>query len=308
VSATRRPLGPHELVRSHALGNDYLVVDGESFALRLSPATVRRLCDRHAGVGSDGVLERVPVAPAGFDAALRIHNPDGSEAEKSGNGVRIYAKFLFDHGDAPADRRLRIHTAGGAVEASLVERRADRSVLRVSMGRASFRCADLPMHPPADAASPDGEWISRPLRAGDRELEATCVSMGNPHVVVFGAPLEEGFVRRLGPLVENHPWFPNRTNVQVAEVVARDTVRAMIWERGAGWTLSSGSSSCAVAAACVRLGLTDRRVAVVMPGGTLDVVVAEDWSVEQIGWAQEIAVVRLGSDLLAALAASAAPR
>src|SRR5262245_66511939 len=125
----RRMLGTHEFVRGHGVGNDYLVVDGERFGLALTPARIVAICDRHSGVGSDGILERVP-APAGFAAAVRIYNPDGSEAEKSGNGVRIYAKFCFDHGYADPAAPLKIHTLGGAVEARQIDRPADRSVRR----------------------------------------------------------------------------------------------------------------------------------------------------------------------------------
>jgi len=288
-------LGRFEFVRSHGLGNDYLVVDGESFGVELTPARVVAICDRHTGVGSDGILERV-AAPAGLAAAVRIYNPDGSEAEKSGNGTRIFAKFLMDHGYAPANAPLALHTAGGPVSATLVVRERDRSVLRMSMGRASFRCADLPM----DGRGSE-EWVQRPLEVGGRRFTATCLSVGNPHVVLFDAPFDEAGARAWGPLVENHAQFPRRTNVQFIQPVDRGTVRALIWERGAGWTLASGTSSCAVAAACVRAGLTDRLVKVVMPGGTLEVRVAEDWQLEQTGSAQEIAVGRLGADLLEAL-------
>jgi diaminopimelate epimerase len=286
-------LGKSEFVRSHGLGNDYLVVDGSTFGVPLTEENIRRICDRHSGVGSDGILELV-AAPEGFDAALRIYNPDGSEAEKSGNGVRIFAKFCFDHQHADPVRPLRIHTLGGAVRARLVAREPDRSVLRVEMGRASFRCADLPM-------TGADEWIERRLEVGGVSLNLTCVSMGNPHAVVLDAEFDEATVKRLGPLLESHPRFPNRTNVQFARVLDRATVEAHIWERGAGWTLSSGSSSCAVAAACVRTGRTDRTVDVVMPGGTLGVTISEDWNVEQIGWAQEVARGVVSSDLLSAL-------
>jgi diaminopimelate epimerase len=286
-------LAQHEYVRSHGLGNDYLVVDQETFGLPLTEARIRGICDRHTGVGSDGILERV-AAPAGFDAAVRIYNPDGSEAEKSGNGVRIFAKFCLDHGYVAADRPVRIHTLGGPVEARLVARPADRTVLRVSMGRVSFRCADLPM-------TGADEWIEKPLEVGDRQFRATCLSVGNPHAVLLDAPFDEETARKYGPLVENHRQFPRRTNVQLVRVKDRGTVEALIWERGAGWTLSSGSSSCAVAAACVRAGLTDRQVKVVMPGGTLEVIVGEDGSLEQIGYAQEIAQGKLSADLLAAM-------
>jgi diaminopimelate epimerase len=288
-------LGAHEFVRGHGLGNDYLVVDGDRFGVALTPARIIAICDRHTGVGSDGILERV-AAPSGFDAAVRIYNPDGSEAEKSGNGTRIFAKFCFDHGYASPERPLKLHTLGGPVTAELVAREPDRSVMRMSMGRVSFRCADLPM---------DGqgavEWVQRPLDLGDRSFTATCVSVGNPHVVLFDAPFDEASARTWGPLVENHRQFPRRTNVQLIQPVDRGTVRALIWERGAGWTLASGTSSCAVAAACVRAGLTDRHVKVVMPGGTLEVIVSEDWQLEQIGVAQEVAVGRISADLLRSL-------
>jgi len=287
-------LARHQLVRSHGLGNDYLVVDGNTFGIELTPARIRQICDRHSGVGSDGILEKVP-APEGFGAAVRIYNPDGSEAEKSGNGVRIFAKFCFDHGYAPVDRRLTIHTLGGPVSAVLLERKADRSVLRVSMGHVSFRQADLPM------AGDEGEWIARSLPVGDEHFTATCLSVGNPHCVIFDAPFDEATAKRIGPLVENHARFPRRTNVQLVRVVDRGTVEALIWERGAGWTQSSGSSSCAVAAACVRAGLVDRHVKVIMPGGTLEVTVGDDWSLEQVGFAQEIAEAVLSADLVAAL-------
>jgi diaminopimelate epimerase len=281
----RRMLGKHEFVRGHGLGNDYLVVDGERFGVALTPARIVAICDRHTGVGSDGILERVP-APAGFGAAVRIYNPDGSEAEKSGNGTRIFAKFCFDHGYAPAEAPLRMHTLGGPVTAELVARETDRTVLRMSMGKVTF------------------EWTQQPLAAGDREFVTTSLSVGNPHVVVFDAPFDEQAARKYGPLIENHAKFPRRTNVQLISVVDRSTVRALIWERGAGWTLASGTSSCAVAAACVRAGLTDRRVQVVMPGGTLEVLVGDDWQLEQIGFAQEIAVGKLSADLLQAIGAA----
>ena len=277
-------LAKHEFVRGHGLGNDYLVVDGASFGLPLTPARIVAICDRHTGVGSDGILERVP-APAGFDAAVRIYNPDGSEAEKSGNGTRIYAKFCFDHGYATPDKPLRMHTLGGPVTAQLVARETDRTVLRMSMGQVTF------------------EWTEEPLAVGDRTFRTTSLSVGNPHLVVFDGLFDEETVRKYGPLIENHAKFPKRTNVQFIAPVDRATVRALIWERGAGWTLASGTSSCAVAAACVRAGLVDRDVKVVMPGGTLEVLVGEDWQLEQIGFAQEVARGTLSTDLLRAIGA-----
>jgi diaminopimelate epimerase len=281
--------------RYQALGNDYIVVGDDFTALLAEPARVRRLCDRHTGLGSDGFL-LTAAPPPGFSAAVRILNPDGSEAEKSGNGVRIFAKHCFDHRGAPRDSPLRIHTLGGPVSARLIERRADHSVLSVSMGAASFRCEDLPM-------ATTGEWLRRPLDVGGHTLELTAVSMGNPHAVILTDALSEPTTRAFGSQLEKHAMFPRGTNVQFARVVDRTTVEVMIWERGAGWTLSSGSSACAVVAACVRLGLTDRAVRVRMPGGELRVTVAENWEVEQVGPAQEVMSGIIASELLVQLSA-----
>jgi diaminopimelate epimerase len=147
------------------------------------------------------------------------------------------------------------------------------------------------------------EWTEEPLAVGDRTFRTTSLSVGNPHLVVFDGLFDEETVRKYGPLIENHAKFPKRTNVQFIAPVDRATVRALIWERGAGWTLASGTSSCAVAAACVRAGLVDRDVKVVMPGGTLQVLVGEDWQLEQIGFAQEVARGTLSTDLFRAIGA-----
>lgn len=286
-------LGTHEILRSHALGNDYLVVEGDHFGIALDGQRIRRICNRHTGVGSDGILERV-AAPHGFDAALRIWNPDGSEAEKSGNGVRIFAKYLFDHTLLREKGTIKIHTLGGPVSATLLRHDGMRSTLRVSMGRVSFVAADLPMSVP-------GEHVGAPLEVGGSSFVATCLSVGNPHCVLHDAPFDEETLCKIGPQVENHPVFPNRTNVQIMQVVDRQTVRALIWERGAGRTESSGSSACAVAAAAVRAGLVDRSVKVVMPGGTLEVAIDEQWNLEQIGQAQEIYRAPLSREFIASL-------
>lgn len=287
-------LGHHEVIRSHALGNDYLVVEGEHFGIALTDERIRRICNRHTGVGSDGILERT-APPEGFDAALRIWNPDGSEAEKSGNGVRIFAKYLFDHTELGKLGTIRIHTLGGPVAATLLGHDGKQSKLRVSMGHVSFVAADLPMK------DTPGEFVQKTLEVGDRIYTATCLSVGNPHCVLLDAPLDEATLLEIGPLVEKHALFPRRTNMQIVEVVDRGTVKALIWERGAGRTESSGSSACAVAAACVRAGLTDRAVKVVMPGGTLEVTIDENWQLEQIGSAQQILRAPLAPEFAASL-------
>lgn len=266
-------------VKGHGLGNDYLVLTGKDQGRELSPRAIQKICDRHWGVGGDGILLLVPSAVADF--GLRIFNPDGSEAEKSGNGLRIFAKFLHDHGHARSPR-FTVETRGGIVECVCHVRDGRVEAVTVEMGRATFRAPEIPMN------GPDREVVGVPLQVDGTTLTVTAVSVGNPHCVVFVPRLDEQEARRLGPLIERHPAFPNRTNVQFARVHARDTVDILIWERGAGWTLASGSSSCAVACAAVKNGLTDRRVTVRMPGGQLAIEVREDWSIRLEGPVEEV--------------------
>jgi diaminopimelate epimerase len=263
-------------VKSHGLGNDYIVIDPAKVPFAVTPEAVRLICDRHRGVGSDGVLLMSPGD--GADFGVRIFNPDGSEAEKSGNGTRIFAKFLRDHGYTDKDR-FTLQTPGGRV--TCVLERADGRVaqITVDMGKARFD--------PLDAIDVDG-----------RRFEVTAVSMGNPHCVIVVPDLAKIEIHSLGPKIERHPAFPKRTNVQFAEIVSRQEVRILIWERGAGYTLASGSSSCAVVAACHRKGLVDREVTVSMPGGQLSITIMEDGELRMRGPVEEICTGELSPDLL----------
>jgi diaminopimelate epimerase len=268
-------------VKSHGLGNDYIVIDPANVPFSVTPEAVRLICDRHRGVGSDGILL---VSPGnGADFGLRIFNPDGTEAEKSGNGARIFAKFLRDHGYTEADR-FTLHTAGGRVSCILRHEKGRVAQVAVDMGKARFD--------PLDAIDVDG-----------RRMEVTSVSMGNPHCVVIVPDLADVDVHALGPKIERHPAFPKGTNVQFAQVMSRSEVRILIWERGAGYTLASGSSSCAVAAACQRKGLVDRSVMVSMPGGSLAIAIAEDGEIRMHGPVEEICEGDLSQDLLRRLGA-----
>ena len=231
----------------------------------VTPALVRRLCDRHFGVGADGVL--VPAAPPpGSDFALTIWNPDGSEAEKSGNGLRIFARFLWDRGPVTA-QPFTVATQGGRVRCQV---RAGGARIFVEMGRASF-------------AGPD-ETLA--LQGGP--LRVSVLSVGNPHCVVRLDEVSPDLARRLGPELETHPRFPGRTNVQLVKVLARDRIQLEIWERGAGYTLASGSSACAAAAAAVRSGVCDRELTVAMPGGTLAIGVGPEYELTMEGSAEPV--------------------
>jgi diaminopimelate epimerase len=286
--------------KGHGLGNDYLVLRREDLPFELSEASIVRICDRNWGIGSDGILMMVPSARADF--GLRIFNPDGSEAEKSGNGLRIFAKWLRDHGHARGDR-FTVDTKGGVVECLCHLKDGRVRFVTVEMGRATFRAPDIPMN------GPDRDVVAVPLQLGDGStVTATAVSVGNPHCVVFVDKLDTDACRRIGPLVERHPAFPQRTNVQFARVVDRSTVDILIWERGAGYTLASGSSSCGAAAAAVRNGRCEHgRVSVRMPGGELVIDVRPDWSLRLEGPVEEVYTGALSAEFAETWLAPATP-
>jgi diaminopimelate epimerase len=245
-----------ELIKYQALGNDYLVLDLPG-PLDQLVALLPVLCDRFRGVGSDGLLAFDPRS-----MSVRIFNPDGSEAQKSGNGLRITAAHaVLEHG---AGSEFELRTLDRANAVKVLARHGAEVVSEIDIGRPSFRAADLPAR---FEGEPDRVHLDTP--AG--RIEAMLVSVGNPHCVVFGEPVTRDRCVELGPHVERHEAFPERTNMQLFEVVDRAHVRVEIWERGAGYTLASGTSASAVAAACMRAGLVDERVTVQMPGGDLSV-------------------------------------
>jgi diaminopimelate epimerase len=291
--------------KGHGLGNDYLVIEAADVPDgMLSERAIVRICDRNWGVGSDGILLLVPTTRADF--GVRIFNPDGSEAEKSGNGLRILAKYLWDHGRAQTPT-FTVDTLGGVVTCACRLDNGRATSVTVEMGgatferrqiqdiekriRRKFERRQIPMTGEGEAVG-----VSLPLSDGT-PVTVTAVSVGNPHCVVFRDQLNEAEVRRLGPVLERHEVFPKRTNVQFARVLGRDAVEIMIWERGAGWTLASGSSSCGAAAAAVRNGLCDfGRVRVRMPGGELAVDVRTDWSLRLEGPVEEVYTGTLSGD------------
>jgi diaminopimelate epimerase len=280
--------------KGHGLGNDYIVINAADLKTALTPPQITRICDRNWGVGSDGILLLVP-AWDGADFGLRILNPDGSEAEKSGNGLRIFAKYLHDHGHAKRDT-FTVSTKGGRVECRCHVEGGRVRVVTVEMGHCTFVAPEIPMNGPAR------EVVGVPLQVDGETLLVTAVSVGNPHCVIFTDRLDEPLVRRLGPLVEHHPAFPNRTNVQWARVASRSRVDILIWERGAGFTLASGSSSSAVACAAVKNGLCDHgRVEIRSPGGTLNIEVRPDWSIRLQGPVEEVYTGTFSQDLMDAL-------
>jgi len=262
-----------DLIKYQALGNDYLVLDLPA-PLDAVVALLPRLCDRNFGLGSDGLLAFDPSR-----MSVRIFNPDSSEAQKSGNGLRITAAHaVLEHG---AGESFDVRTVGRANAVRVLTRGPAEITCELDIGRPSFRAADLP-------ATFDGEPDRVRLETPAGTVEAMLVSVGNPHCVVFGEPVTRDRCLELGPHLERHPAFPERTNVQLFEVVDRGHVRVEIWERGAGYTLASGTSASAVAAACMRAGLVDGSVTVRMPGGDLKVRREENGDLVQSGPARRV--------------------
>jgi diaminopimelate epimerase len=281
-------------VKGHGLGNDYIVINGGDLPSPLTPKQTVRICDRNWGAGSDGILLKVP-GWAGGDFGVRILNPDGSEAEKSGNGLRIFAKYLWDHGHTK-EPVFTVDTLGGRVQCQCHMVDGKMNLVTVEMGRCTFLAPEIPMH------GPPREVVRVPLEVGGETLAVTAVSVGNPHCVVFVDKLDEERCKALGPQIERHPAFPNRTNVQFARVAGRSQVDILIWERGAGYTLASGSSSSAVACAAVKNGLCDHGLVTVrMPGGTLEIDVRPDWSIRLKGPVEEVYTGIFSKDLMEAL-------
>jgi diaminopimelate epimerase len=280
----------NSFVKMHGLGNEYIVLDRTNIDFQLTKQAIMRLCNIHFGIGSDGIVMVVPSKKADF--GFRVYNPDGSEAEKSGNGLRILCKYLYDYGYAKT-RHFSLETMTDIVYADIVEEEKGKAMLiRLDMGKAIFASRDIPVN------SDQPEFIGQKIMAGDKEFEVNCVSVGNPHCVVIKQELDENEIRTYGPLLENHPLFPNRINVQFARVLSDHDAQIMIWERGAGYTLASGSSSCAASCILVKRGLIKGDLTMHMQGGTLKINIDKNWNILMTGEVREIARGVLGGELL----------
>ena len=272
----------------HALGNDYIVLDPADFPTWKEPsvAQIRVICHRNFGVGSDGILwGPLPSTQSAF--GLRIFNPDGSEAEKSGNGLRIFSRYLWDRG-LVKNPAFTIETPGGHVESVIKE---DGHLITVAMGRVSFDSTRIPViGAPRDV-------LNEKISVLDREFTYCAATIGNPHCVIPLPEVNAELAHRYGPALETHASFPRKTNVQFLQVLDRANIRIEIWERGAGYTLASGSSSSASAAVAHRLGLIDRKVTVHMPGGTIGIEIGDDYAIMMTGTVNKVADGVMHADL-----------
>ena len=273
----------------HALGNDYLVLDPNVRAESLTEAEIVRICHRNFGLGSDGILHG-PFPSDDADFGLRILNPDGSEAEKSGNGLRIFARYLRDQGKI-VSKPFTVDTLGGIVTCEVSQ---DTSTITIEMGQVNFHSNVIPVNIEGEVR----EVLDEPIEAAGRSLRYYAATIGNPHCVVPLEEISETIARNVGPALENHPNFPNRTNVQILQVLDRHNIRIEIWERGAGYTLASGSSSSAAGAVAKKMGACDDEITVHMPGGQIDLRIDDDYNVTMTGPATRVGSMTLDPECL----------
>lgn len=270
----------------HALGNDYLVINPQDLLFPLTSEKIKIICHRNFGIGSDGILLG-PLTSETAQFALRIFNPDGSEAEKSGNGLRIFSRYLWDRG-LVSEESFSIETVGGLVQS--VIQNAGKTV-RVEMGKVSFWSNDIPV------VGDRREVIEERINLSDETFTFCAATIGNPHCVIPLAEVKPAIAKQYGPILEVHPLFPNRTNVQFMKVLNRNTIQIEIWERGAGYTLASGSSSSAAAAVAHKLGLCDSSITVQMPGGEILIQINNDFTISMTGSVTKVAEGELSAEL-----------
>lgn len=260
------------MIKYQGLGNDYLVLDPNKNRVQLQGKKVALLCQRGFGLGADGVL----YGPIDIDGKMgvRIFNSDGSEAAISGNGVRIFAKYLMDH-EYVKEKNFSIQTLSGSIEVECLNNRATE--FRVKMGKASFISREIPV------TGEVREVINEDFTFNSKEYKATCLTVGNPHCIIFMDQVTPELARELGPYVENADEFPEKMNLQICRKIDTGNLDIEIWERGSGYTKASGTGSCAAAVAAYRLGLVESRVNVNQPGGMIQIDIKDDDTIYMTG-------------------------
>jgi diaminopimelate epimerase len=272
--------------KMHGAGNDYVYVDGFQEQVADPAALARAVSDRHTGIGSDGLILILPSEVA--DARMRMFNPDGTESEMCGNGIRCVAKYVHDHGIArkPA---LRIETGAGVLRLEVftgADGLVDR--VRVDMGEPRLGPEEIPVDPGAGRVDTDGPVVRATVGVEGHSYELVCVGMGNPHAVVFVDDVSAVDLARLGPVIEHDVLFPRRTNVHFVQVRSAREVAMRTWERGTGATLACGTGACAVCVAGHLTGRTDRKILAHLPGGDLALEWAADNRLFMTGPAVEV--------------------
>ena len=273
------------LEKYDGLGNDYFIYDVNKNQMELTEERVKLICNRHFGVGSDGILEGPFTTEDGIQ--VRIWNPDGSKTEISGNGIRIFAKYLKD-ANYIQKKRFEIHTEEGKVEVTYLNEEGSR--IKVSMGKVTFWSDEIPV------VGERREVINEDMVLGSGLYPTTCCNVGNPHCVIPMREISKELVKKIGERTETARYFPNRINTQIMKVIDSDNIEIEIYERGAGYTIASGSGACAAAAVAYKLGVTKNGVTVHMPGGNLQVEIDENWEAYMTGDVSYIGKISLGSE------------
>lgn len=273
----------------HALGNDYLVLDPVDCPKIPEGLNVIKICHRNFGLGSDGILYG-PEKSDRADFKLRILNPDASEAEKSGNGLRIFARYLFDKRLVEEGKKFTVDTLGGVVECVVFEK---GNTVKVEMGQATFDSEKIPV------AGSKREVVGEEMEILGRKYAFCCASVGNPHCVLPLEEISESLAREIGPEIENKTsLFPNRTNVQLLKVLDKNNIQIEIWERGAGYTLASGSSSSAAASVAKKLGMCEGNITVHMAGGKLSIEIDDNFNITMTGPVTGVGIYEMSKDVL----------
>jgi len=268
-------------IKYHGTGNDFIVVDARKDEKRIDPALISALCRRNTGVGADGVLFACGTS-TGADAAMRIFNADGSEAEMCGNGIRCLAKYLYEHGGVKKESMF-IDTKAGAKRLGLTVREGRVMEVEVEIGMPEFAAPSLPSQ---DNPSEAGKISLR--TTGEEYIEAFCLSLGNPHCVIFVENVKQAPVPSLGPQIEKHELFPYRTNVEFVQVLDASHLAVRVWERGVGETAACGTGACAAFAAALHAGRGKSPMLITLPGGDLKVRVDDDGHIYLAGPAVEV--------------------
>ena len=262
------------------IGNDFVIVNGFQEKIDDYPSKAIEVCDRHFGIGADGLVLALPSEIADF--RMRIFNSDGSEAEMCGNVTRCFARYVYENG-LTTKTELTIETLAGIIKPKLLFENGNVKAVCVDMGEPRLKRGEIPM-----IGNPEDRAVNVPLIVGDKTYEVTCVSMGNPHCIIFDDNAEELDLQALGRPIETHPAFPRKTNVEFVKVIDRKTLRMRVWERGAGITLACGTGTCATVVAAVLNGKTDREVLVHLDGGDLFIEWREDNHIYKTGPAVEV--------------------
>lgn len=270
----------------HALGNDYIVIDPKNLSEELSETNIKVICSRHFGVGSDGILYG-PQESDSCDFSLRIFNPDASEAEKSGNGLRIFSRYLWDQ-SLVSYSEFTIQTKGGVVNSVVGENGLSVSI---GMGQVNFTHELIPQPEP----------IPEIMKVNNKEFTYYLANVGNPHCVILLDEINPTLAKEYGSVIENDPRFSNRTNVQFVKVIDDSSIEIEIWERGAGYTLASGSSSTAAASVVHALGLCGSVINVYMPGGVINIELDNRFFATMTGAVRKICEGEIASEVLNSL-------